>query len=171
MSNITLRDITNEQLLLEEMFAESIDEETGEITDMEQIEELKSEIDKQIVKKSNGIVYFIREREMTVDSINSEIKRLQSLKKNYENKTKRFKEYVTYSLEKLGLTKVETPMGILSLRKSSSVNVIDEGKLDMKYMKEKIEFTVDKTKIKKDIKNGVAVNGAYIVDKNNLQIK
>lgn len=170
-NKLTFADISQEQEKLEELFIDLIDQETGEVQDAQVIEELQEEIQKQLIKKSTGVLYFMREREMTLESLDAEIKRLQAIKKTYKNNLSSFKNYVVYIMERMGVKKIETPRGILSLRKSSVVDVPDASKLDMKYMKEKIEYSVDKTKIKKDIKEGKEVNGACIKDKNNLTIK
>lgn len=58
----------------------------------------------------------------------------------------------------------------LSTRKSSSVTITDESKLDSKYFIEQ-PAKISLSAIKKDIADGVEVSGAEIVEKENLQIR
>jgi hypothetical protein len=70
------------------------------------------------------------------------------------------------------IKKLDTGIGSFSLRHTESVEITDPTKLDMQYMKQKIEYTPDKTKIKEDIKkNGCYVEGASIKEYNTLTIK
>ena len=65
----------------------------------------------------------------------------------------------------------ETPKCSISYRKSEVVNVFDESQIPKDYIKIKTETSVDKTAVKKAIKNGVAINGATLDTKLNMQIK
>jgi hypothetical protein len=66
--------------------------------------------------------------------------------------------------------KIEAGTFTLSLRKSSSVKIIDESLLAPKYKTDVIVTSVDKLEIKKDLKTG-KVKGAELVESENLQIK
>jgi hypothetical protein len=57
----------------------------------------------------------------------------------------------------------------MSFRSSKSVHITDESLLDAKYFDYKP--TVNKTAIKSDIESGVIVEGATILEKQNLQVK
>ena len=74
-------------------------------------------------------------------------------------------------MEEFGINKIKSETLQLSFRKSESVEVFDESLVDEKFKKVKTEISLDKTAIKNAIKNGEDVQGAKIVEKNNLQIK
>ena len=72
-------------------------------------------------------------------------------------------------MQKYELSEVKTPLVKMSFRSSNSVHISDESLLDAKYFDYKP--TVNKTSIKSDIESGVIVEGATIIEKQNLQVK
>ena len=135
---------------------------------------VESELNSLIKNKSANIIAVIRDKELLINNIDTEIKRLQELKKSVVNKTESLKEMTKDQLQRLGKDKLETGLGTLSIRKSPiSIEVIDEEKISPAFKKEKTVVTVDKTAIKKhfdetgEIIEGVKVN----YDKTSLQIK
>ncbi|MBF1195735.1 MAG: siphovirus Gp157 family protein, partial [Fusobacterium periodonticum] len=100
-----------------------------------------------------------------------EIKRLQALKKSISNQINSRKEYIVRNMEMMGITKIETELGNLSLRKSKSVNIYDESLIDKKFIEIETKEKISKTEIKKAIEAGENVQGANIVEKNSLNIR
>lgn len=146
----------------------SFDEETGEVLfDTESLDTLQGEYNEKI----DNIVCFIKDLEALNLAIKNEKKALDERIKMNDNKIERLKGYIVGSLNQRQLKKFETSKNKLSFRKSESVNVLDESLIDKKFMKEKITYSVDKTSIKKALKNGEVVDGATLEVKENLQIK
>lgn len=140
-----------------------IDITTGEILDYEKLEELQIERNEKI----ENIALWIKNLEAETKAIKEEINVLHERSEMKERKIEKLKQYLMGSVEK----KFETSKVIISYRKSVSVNITDESKIEEKYIKTKIETAVDKTAIKEDIKNGIAVSGAELIEKQNIQIK
>ena len=168
---MNLYQLTTEVKGLEELITESINEETGEIENADVLQELEKEVVDQLTNKSTGIIKYFRNNDLTLEMIDEEIKRLQALKKVKKNENDNFKKYVIYCMEQMGVKKIETPLGNISLRASKSVDVYDEMLVDKKYFKEVIEYKLSKTDLKKAIESGEDVQGARIVRKNSLIIK
>lgn len=169
----TLYETSTEVRALNDLYLESIDEETGEIKDAAILEKWEREVKTALEQKSKNIVGFVRNAELLVDNIDNEIKRLQALKKSTQNKLDRTKDYIVFCMRTMGIKKIETPLGTLSLRKSVGV-VIDENVLDQtdkRYMTEKTTYTISKTALKELIKNGENIEGATLQEKQNLQIR
>lgn len=146
----------------------SFDEETGEVLfDTESLDTLQGEYNEKI----DNIVCFIKDLEALNGAIKNEKKALDERIKMNDNKIERLKNYIIGSLNQRQLKKFETSKNKLSFRKSESVNVLDESLIDKKFMKEKITYSVDKTSIKKALKNGEVVDGATLEVNENLQIK
>ena len=84
-----------------------------------------------------------------------------------ENKAESLKDFLSRLLdgEKFKTSKVS-----ISYRKSEKVDVLDIGKLDDDYLKFK-DPEPDKTKIKKALKDGICLEGAQLVESQNIQIK
>lgn len=142
--------------------------------EVEEVEQIKAIVEAEIEAKSAGIVTVVRNLETTVDAIDSEIKRLQDLKKVKKNNIDRLKEYTKECMELRGVKKVETALGNLSLRKlPGSVEVIDESKLmnEPIYVVEKVTKTLDKKAILADLKEGLVVDGAILKTGTSLTIK
>lgn len=125
----------------------------------------------ELKEKSDNIIKYVQNLEGNINIIDTEIKRLQELKKTEKNKIERMKEYIKYSMDKMGLKKIESPIGKISLRKSESVEIEDIEKIPGEFVTIKQTFNPDKTAIKKAIKEGREIEGAKVVIKENITIK
>lgn len=101
-------------------------------------EEEKNEIGVQLTEalrtKSNNIVGYYQEEKVLLEGIDAEIKRLQDYKKAVTNRIDRYKEYVKENMQVLGIDKIETELGTISIAKSPiSVDIIDEDKIPAEY--------------------------------------
>lgn len=171
MAKITWRNLSDEVLALVDLIDSSVDDETGEIHDAETLQQLEDDLEDKLKKKGGSIIEVIRYQEDDLTAITNEIERLTNIKKVMQKKNANFKEYIRYNMEKMGVNKIETPNGILSLRKSTRVIVEDNTKVPVAYQKTKIDVTVDKTAIKKDLQSGKEVAGAKLVEGYNLNIR
>lgn len=117
---------------------------------------------------SYGLVVKHFDDETTI--IEKEIDRLSKMLAQSKKKKELFKQVLSDAMQQFGVEKIETPTLKLSFRKSESVEV-DADQLSNDYMVEKTTYTPDKNKIKAAIKEGIKVNGASLVTKQNLQIK
>lgn len=143
------------------------DEETGEILNLEELENMEAAFE----EKTEAVALFIKEQNALAEAIKAEEKSLYERRKRMENKSERLKTYLAQSLLEVGRDNFETPRCRLSFKKSTSVEIADESLLPKEYLKETITYKPDKTLIKEDIKNGVIVDGASLIEKRNLQIK
>ena len=166
-----LYEITKEMRVLDELFLSCIDEETGEVKDDGVIDILEQELKLQLQTKGAGIIKSFKNSEAMLNGVDEEIKRLQALKKSISNQINSRKEYIVRNMEMMGITKIETELGNLSLRKSKSVNIYDESLIDKKFIEVETKEKISKTEIKKAIEAGENVQGANIVEKNSLNIK
>ncbi len=157
-----------------EYLEQGIDVKTGEIIDLEnkeKIQEIKEAISKDVVEKASNIIKVISNRTIQADLIQKEIERLEKYLKSYENATNALKKIVSNTMETLNLTKIETESGRISIRKSQSVNIIEQDKIPSKYIKQTITEKVDKVAVKEDIKQGILVDGAVLKTNYSLVIK
>lgn len=123
----------------------------------------------ELSQKATNYGLVILNNEADITAIETEIKRLQALKTPLETANKKLKEAISNAMTTYGIEKVESATLKLSFRKSESVEVYDEALLGQKFFSYKP--TIDKTEIKKAIKDGEEVPGARIVTNQNLQIK
>lgn len=148
-----------------------IDEETGEFFDSPEAVGAKlEELEFDRTAKIENIALYIKNMESLVNSIKAEEKLLADRRRAREKRIESLKGYLTASMMAANENGIETSKVCLSFRKSESV-VVNEAILDKQYLTEKVTYSPDKTAIKKALKDGATIDGAYIETKQNLQIK
>ncbi|HBH0441785.1 TPA: siphovirus Gp157 family protein, partial [Clostridioides difficile] len=139
----TLYELATDLLEIEEGLTEITGNET------EKLEEIKEIIKQEIQNKNTRIVSVILNIDSDINSIDSEIKRLQELKRVKKNTLDRLKSNIKDCMELLGTKKVETVLGNISIRKSAGSLVIeDEEKIPAIYKTVEQVVKVDKNTIK-----------------------
>lgn len=147
--------------------------EEGTITE-EEYNELGQEVALELQNKSANIIGYMQERDSLIGAIDGQIKRLQELKKFEQNKLDNFKKYVKDNMDRLGLKKIETELGSLTIYNSPiSVEIIDESIIPKEFIREVVETKPDKKAIADHFKaTGEIPTGVAIHDNNtSLRIK
>lgn len=121
--------------------------------------------------KATNYGFVIKSLDYECDIIDSEIARLQGLKKARIKVSDRLKDTLTKAMELYEVSEIKCPTLKISFRKSETVEVENIALLDGKFLVEKTTVTPDKVGIKKAIQSGEVVEGAVIVEHNNIQIK
>ena len=164
MNNLSLYNITNGFAQL--MANDEISEEEKQI--------IKSELTELLMAKSENIIGFSKNLELTIEAMKSEEKRIADNRKSLENKLENFKQYVKECMEAMGNTKIETTLGTLSVAKNPiSVEIVNEEIIPNKYKAQVITTKVDKKAISDDFKStGELIEGVNIITtKTSLRIK
>lgn len=151
---------------IEAAIMNAVDEETGEITeDFAMLDELQLEREQKI--ENSGL--YIKNLTAEIESLKAEEKALSERRKAKEKKAEWLKSYLAYSLAG---AKFETPKLALSFRKSVVVvDVADVDKLPEEFKRVKTTIDADKVALKEALKGGAVIDGATLVEKQNLQIK
>ena len=163
MENLSLYQITSS-------FPKLIEEEMSE----EDKKEVKKELTELLQQKSQNLIGYIRNIELTIEAMKNEEKRISEQRKVLESRLTKFKEYVKECMEQNGFTKIETQLGALSIVKNPiSVEIYDEAQIPDEYKTKVIEIKVDKTAIKKALKEtGEIIPGTRIINnKTSVRIK
>ena len=164
MNNLSLYEITSG-------FPALMDNE--EITEEEK-KKIEDELIVLLQQKSQNIIGYTKNIELTINAMKEEEKRISENRKALENKMIRFKEYVKECMENNGITKIETSLGTLSIAKSpTSVEIVNEDEVPSEFKQEITTIKIDKTKIKDNFKEtGEIPAGVNIITTNtNLRIK
>lgn len=140
-----------------------VDEETGEITDIEALNTLQIERDTKI----ENIALWIKNLKADAEMFKAEKQAFDEKQKRAEKKAENLKEYLSGVLcgQKFKTGRVDC-----SFRSSESVNVTDISVIPTEYLRF-AEPTADKTAIKAAIKAGKEIAGAEIVSKRSLIVK
>lgn len=145
-------------------FEFEVDEETGEILNVEALDEL--EMAKE--KKLEGIACLIKERRAEAKAILEEVQNLRIRANKLENSADGLEGWLALILSGENF---KTPRCSVTWRKSEKVDIIDPEKIPEQYTIRKIEIKPDKAEIKKAIKNGITVAGASLSQHNNMTVK
>lgn len=164
MNNLSLYEITNAFPALME---------NEEITEEDKIK-IEEELTMLLQQKSQNIIGYTKNIELTINAMKEEEKRIADNRKSLENKLEQFKNYVKECMERNDITKIETGLGTLSIAKSPmSVEIINEDEVPSEFKQEVVTVKIDKTKIKNNFKEtGETPTGVNIITTNtNLRIK
>ena len=102
----------------------------------------------------------VRNLESNIAAIDTEIKRLQELKRLKQNNITRLKEYTKECMNIQGIKKLETSLGNISIRKTpASVKILDETKIPLEYLNVKQVTSIDKKTLLDDLKDGLILEG------------
>lgn len=118
--------------------------------------------------KVENYIKIMKNLEADVEARKNEIKRLMELNKADEKKKEHLKDTLSASMSLTGHERVDTPLFKVSFRKSQAVEV-DEAVLPEAY--KVATWKADKNRLKEDLKNGLEIIGASLVERKNLSIR
>lgn len=119
-------------------------------------------------EKVENYIKVIKNSEADIEARKNEIKRLTELNRADERKNERMKEVLKESMTLTGHERVDTTLFKVSFRKSKAVEVED---LLLPESYKVATWKPDKKRIKEDLKNGLEILGAKLVENQNLIIK
>ena len=134
-------------------------------------QDLQEVIAIELEKKSNNIVYVIKNLESNNAAIDAEIERLQALKKRNSSNIEKVKSNILWFMQQNNIDTIKTDLATFGKRKSESTDIENIELIPQEFITIKQTFTPDKTAIKKAIKEGREVTGASIIENVSLQIK
>lgn len=142
----------------------------------EMSEEDKKKVEKELIEllqqKSQNLIGYTRNIELTIEAMKNEEKRISEQRKTLENRLTKFKEYVKECMEQGGFTKLETPLGILSIAKNPvSVEIINEDEIPNEYKTQIITTKNNKTKIKDNFKKTGEIPAGVNINTQNTSLR
>lgn len=140
-----------------------VDEETGEISDLEQLDKLQLERDAKI----ENIALWIKNLKSDEESYKAEKQAFEDRQRQARQRRESLERYLSAVLNG---EKFKTPKVECSFRKSQRIEVDDISSLPDEFLKYK-DPEADKMAIKEAIKGGKEIAGARIINVLNLQIK
>ena len=153
--------------LLAALNAVEVDEETGEVLNFEQLEQVNALFD----DKAENVACYIKDRVRFAADLKAEEEMLYKRRKSIEKKVNFLTGYLTKCMNDVGKDFLETPRALLKFRRSTQVQIDDEKALLPEYIVETVTTRPDKIAIKKAIQDGKEVSGASLVENRTLQIK
>lgn len=164
-------DVAKDYIERMEYLEQGINSETGEMTDnSNQLAIWTDELTKDLKDKSANVIAVVRNQELTIEALDTEIERLKAMKDSIEKKLDKFKCYIKSAMVVNGIEKIETPIGNIKFTKSTAVEIYDEKLIDKKFIKIETKEKISKTDIKNALKAREEVQGARLVENKNLKI-
>ena len=142
---------------------ECVDEETGEIFDIDRFEELGFERDAKI----ENICLWIKNLRAEAEALKAEKDAFAKRQKATENRMESLKRYIGNYLEG---TPFQSTRVKVSFRKSESLEVSEGAIIPDEYLRFK-EPEVDKVALKAAIKAGLQLDGVSISENHSIMIK
>lgn len=147
-------------------FELQIDEETGEITNSEDLETLSIEYNEKI----KNCVRYYKNMKAEAEALKAEKLKLANRQKSAERKAEWIKAYIDLNLDGKPFKPEDDATINVSYRKSVTVECNNVFDVPDEYLKYK-EPELDKAKVKKAINAGETVKGCSLVEHQNIQIK
>ncbi|EQB6336937.1 siphovirus Gp157 family protein [Listeria monocytogenes] len=142
----------------------------AEQLDPELLKDTLESIDDELETKAEKVAFVIKELEGQSLILEKETKRLAERKNTINNNVKRLKQSLFDAMITANKQKIKTNLFTLDIRKNPpSLIVEDESKL-LNYLIEQPK-KLDKTKLSDDLKKGIEVPGAKIIQTERLQIR
>lgn len=91
--------------------------------------------------------------------------------KRAKAKSDRFKEIINNAMRMSNMKKIETELFTISTRDTKVVKIIDETKIPLEFMNEKITYTPMKKELKQAIESGQIIEGAELGYSESVVIK
>lgn len=152
---------------LMDAFEHAIDRETGEIKNEEALDALE-ELQMQREEKIEGLLLWVKNLTAEAEAIKKEKATLETRQKALE---KRANTLMGILAKELNGEKFDTPRVSVRWRKSESVEYKGDVYLLPEDCIKYLTPEINKTELKKKLKNGANIPGAEIVVRNNMQIK
>lgn len=167
MSGLALYEISAQYLAdLNKLNELDLDEQTF----LDTLEGLSGELE----QKSINVAMYIKNLEASADAIKQAEKSMADRRKAIEAKQDKIKKYLLENMLKTGITKIECPHFVLSVRKNpAAVDVLMQDQIPDEYfdIPDPLPPTLNKKRLAEDLKAGVVIEGARLVQGNSLQIK
>lgn len=150
---------------IEAAILDTVDQETGEIIDLDRLNALEMERDKKI----GNVACWIKDLRAEAEAIKAEKQALEKRQKAAENKAESLKQWLLFALNG---EKFKDARCSISYRKSERVDFADNFNFDTlpDYMK-KVTIEPRKTEIKDYLKTGATIEGVELVESSNIQIR
>lgn len=142
--------------LPDEVIADTLESESGDL-----------------LEKGTNVAKVFRNLEAMAEQIKQAEKQMADRRKALEKRAERLKSYLHSNMEKAGISKIESPWFVISIKKNpASVVIDDEAEIPDEYMRViPARQEPDKSAIKSSIQEGVLIPGCRLENSTRLEIK
>lgn len=140
----------------------------------EQIADTLDLIEGDIREKAIDVAAFSRNLDATAEAVRAAAKAMLARADRIEKRAESIRAYLLFQCQAAGVTKIESPWFTLSVRKNPPAVVIDdEASLPAEYIVQPPPPAPrpDRDRIRRDIKAGIDVPGAHLLQTERLEIR
>ena len=139
--------------------------ESGEM-DSEILQDTMDGLNTDLLDKGQDVLHFLANLAGDITAYTDEVKRLTARKKALVNHHAWLKEYLRSNMIECEITKIESPVFTATLRKATKmVEIVSEEDLPVTHQTlVPASWQINKAQIAKDLKAGIDVPGARLVD-------
>jgi hypothetical protein len=153
-----------------------------DLEDMARLDDLPPDVVKDtldaltgdIETKGVNIVKFAKNQEVIADAIDEAAAQMKLRAASIRRKADSLRAYLQFHMQATGITRIECPYFVISLRNNpESVKIADGVTLPAEYMKQAPPPppVPDKAKLKADLKAGKTIDGAWLEAGQRLEVK
>ena len=125
----------------------------------------------ELIDKAKNVAAYVQNLESNARELKEAENRIKVRRVRAEKESASLKDYLRFNMEKSGITKIECPEFKVTLGKPSKIVEVSDD-LDSRYVVSKTTTSPDKKAIAADLKDGIDIKGAKLVDgKSRLTIK
>lgn len=157
---------------LTEMYLNIWDLVNDDEMDLDSLETALQTVEDNITVKAENMAKLIKNIEGNIKALKGEEKRLQGKRRALENKIVNIKDYLEYQLKNMDLKKVQGDIFTVAIQKNPpTVKFTDEDLIPEKYKETIVTTKIPKKAILDDIKEGIEVPGAEMIQGESLRIR
>jgi uncharacterized coiled-coil DUF342 family protein len=146
-----------------------LNELQGEIS--EEKEKLLNDLQAMLETKTSSCIDYLDYLKTMVGIAKSKRETINDYIKATENKVENYKNYMINCFERIGTNKIENDLFTLSINKQRKVvNVFNEDAIPPEYTQVERKIKISKADLLTDLKNGVDIPGAELVDSDNKSL-
>ena len=129
-------------------------------------------ISEPLEKKAVNLAKYINNVRASSSAIGAEIKRLQAMQKAIDKREQDMMDYLEFNMRQCQINKIECDLFKIQFQKNPPrVEIRDEDQVPDEYKKVKTEVSLDKLKMRDEMKLGVVIPGVELVQSEKLVIK
>lgn len=149
---------------IDDFFMNNIDPETGEMTNLDELEGLQMERE----QKLENIGIAVKNIRADIEALKAERENISKRIDQAQRQANSIEAYLAYALQgdKLNTSKVK-----VTYRKSDSVVIDDLDRVPERFIKVETTYTPMKAELKKAIKEGRDIDGVHLETKNNMVVR
>lgn len=150
---------------------------------LEKLEDADHDVDYDLVldsitgdlkEKATNVAMYIRNLEASAEAIKKAESEMAARRKSLESKSEKIKQYLLDNMIRTGIEKIECPYFKIAVRENPDTLVVDaSADIPDEYYKlpPPPEKVLDKVALKKDLKEGLIIEGCRLERKKRVEIK